>query len=150
MLKLTHALTDEYLYVLQKCFHIGLLKPYFNNLRKELIKMPKVYFNDLGLRNVLISYFAPIEQRADKAALLENYVYRRFTELFAREQIRFWRTSEGHEVDFVLEENTFGGFAVEVKFNPSEINTSRYNKFTTAYPVFPLRFLSWREQMLLL
>ncbi|MEZ4772408.1 MAG: ATP-binding protein [Bacteroidia bacterium] len=148
-LRIKNTTADEYLFVLQKCFHIGLLKPFFNNLRKELVKMPKVYFNDLGLRNVLISYFAPIEQRADKGALLENYVYRRLTERFARDQIKFWRTSDGNEVDFVVEETPLGGHSVEVKFSSAEVNTSRYNKFVSTYPAFPLQFVSWREPALL-
>ncbi|MEZ4828911.1 MAG: ATP-binding protein [Bacteroidia bacterium] len=148
-LRISAATAEEYLFVLQKCFHIGLLKPFFNNLRKELVKMPKIYFNDLGLRNMLVSYFAPVEQRADKGALLKNYVYRRLIEQYAREHIKFWRTSDGNEVDFVVEETLEGGHAVEVKFSSAEVSVSRYNKFTTTYPDFPLKFVSWRESGLL-
>lgn len=112
--------------------------------------MPKVYFNDLGLRNVLINYFAPLEQRADKGALLENYAYRRISEQYPKDQIKFWRTADGNEVDFVVEETAFGGKAIEVKFNPTEANSNKYKKFTEAYPHFPLQFYAWREHNLLL
>jgi uncharacterized protein len=148
-LRLTHNATDQFLYVLQKCFHINLVKPFFQNLRKELVKMPKVYFNDLGLRNVLINYFAPFEQRADKGALLENYVFIKLKEKFPAEQIKFWRTADGNEVDFVLEESAFAGKAIEVKFSPTEANPKKYKKFKEAYPQFPLQFYSWREAVLL-
>ena len=40
---------DNYLYVLQNSFHIELVKPFYSNLRKELTKMPKVYFKDAGM-----------------------------------------------------------------------------------------------------
>lgn len=149
-LRLTHAATDQFLYTLQKCFYVGLVKPFYQNVRKELIKMPKVYFLDLGLRNVLINYFAPLDQRADKGALLENYVYRRLLEQYPGDQFKFWRTADGNEVDFVVEETAFGGKAVEVKFNPREANPNKYKKFTEAYPRFPLAFYSWREPSLLL
>ena len=154
-LRLTHPIAEQFLYVLQKSFHIGLVKPFFQNLRKELIKMPKVYFNDLGLRNVLINYFAPLEQRADKGALLENYVYRRLLERTPKDQslggpIKFWRTADGNEVDFVIEETAFSGRAIEVKFNPTEAKSNKYKKFTEAYPTFPLQFYTWREPNLLL
>ena len=43
-LRLTHNLADNYLFVLQKCFHVSLVKPFFQNLRKELVKMPKLVF----------------------------------------------------------------------------------------------------------
>lgn len=124
-LRLTHAATDQFLYTLQKCFYVGLVKPFYQNVRKELIKMPKVYFLDLGLRNVLINYFAPLDQRADKGALLENYVYRRLLEQYPGDQLKFWRTADGNEVDFVVEETAFGGKAVEVKFNPREANPNK-------------------------
>lgn len=112
--------------------------------------MPKVYFNDLGLRNVLINYFAPLEQRADKGALLENYVYRRIMEQYPKDQLKFWRTADGNEVDFIIEENAFSGKAIEVKFNATEANPNKYKKFTEAYPHFPLQFNAWREHNLML
>jgi len=44
----------KYLFLLEQTFIITLLRPYHSNQRKELTKMPKVYFNDIGLRNVAI------------------------------------------------------------------------------------------------
>lgn len=148
-LRLNHHATEQFLYVLQKCFHISLVKPFFQNLRKELVKMPKVYFNDLGLRNVLVNYFAPLEQRTDKGALLENYVFLKLKEEYPTDLIKFWRTSDGNEVDFVLGKSAFEGKSIEVKFNPAEANPNKYKKFKEAYPQFPLQFYSWRETLLL-
>ena len=147
-LGLTHPATENYLYILRKCFHIELVKPFFSNVRKELVKMPKVYFNDLGLRNVLVNYFSPIEQRADKGALLENYVYRNLCDTTNRDKIKFWRTADGNEVDFVLEENNRQGRAIEVKFNEAEANIKRYKKFTELYPDYPIQFFNWRGKKL--
>ena len=149
-LGLTHPATENYLYILRKCFHIEMVKPFFSNVRKELVKMPKVYFNDLGLRNVLVNYFAPIEQRADKVALLENYVYRSLSDQLSRDKIKFWRTADGNEVDFVLEESTKAGKAIEVKFTVTEANTKKYKKFNELYPMYPLQFYSWRGRELFL
>lgn len=143
-LKLTHTTVEQYLYVLQKCFHVSLVRPFFQNLRKELVKMPKLYFNDCGLRNVLINYFVPIEQRADKGALLENYVFTKLSREYSKEQIKFWRTADGQEVDFVLEETFMSGKALEVKFNPTEAKPHKYKKFTETYPQFPLSFYTWQ------
>ena len=147
-LQINNATVEQYLYVLQKCFHVGLLKPFFQNLRKELIKMPKLYFNDLGLRNVLLNYFEPLEQRTDKGALLENYVYLRLSQQY-KEQVKFWRTADGNEIDFVIEQVYGSGKAVEVKFNKTEAKPSKYKKFQEQYPNFPLSFQSWREAVML-
>ena len=147
-LGLTHPATENYLYVLRKCFHIELVKPFFSNVRKELVKMPKIYFNDLGLRNVLVNYFSPIEQRADKGALLENYAYRSLSDQQNRDKIKFWRTADGNEVDFVLEQSSKKGKAIEVKFNEAEASLKKYKKFMELYPNYPVQFFSWRGEKL--
>lgn len=148
-LRITNATVENYLYVLQKCFHISVVKPFYKNLRKELTKMPKVYLNDLGLRNVLINYFSPLEQRADKGMVLENLSYRLLSERFDHDQIKYWRTADGNEVDFVVETSYLKGFAVEVKFNEQEIKPSKYNKFTQNYPDFPMEFWWWKKMELM-
>ncbi|MFN0214546.1 MAG: ATP-binding protein [Saprospiraceae bacterium] len=140
---------SQYLFVLQKCFHISLVRPFARNLRKELTKMPKVYFNDLGLRNALVNYYVSLESRADKGLLLENYVFRQLSERHTLDQIKYWRTADGNEVDFVLEENAYGGKAVEVKFNRSEYKPRKYARFVESYPEYPLEVWSWKERALL-
>ncbi|MGL2994076.1 ATP-binding protein [Flavobacterium sp. TSSA_36] len=144
-LRMNNATVENYLYVLQKCFHITVVKPFYNNLRKELTKMPKVYLNDLGLRNVLINYFSPIAQRADKGIVLENLSFRLLTERFDQDQIKYWRTADGNEVDFVIETSYLKGIAIEVKFSEHEVKQSKYNKFCQNYPDFPLEFWWWKK-----
>ena len=144
-LRMTNAMVENYLYVLQKCFHITLVKPFYNNLRKELTKMPKVYIHDLGLRNILINYFAPIEQRSDKGLILENFCFRVLSENYEQDQIKYWRTADGNEVDFIIETQFLKGFAVEVKFNEQEAKTSKFKKFIATYPNFPLQFWWWKK-----
>ena len=144
-LRMTNATVENYLYVLQKCFHISLVKPFYNNLRKELTKMPKVYINDIGLRNILINYFAPIEQRADKGQVLENFCFRVLLEKFEPDQIKYWRTADGNEVDFIIETQYLKGFAVEVKFTEQDSKVSKYKKFVENYPNFPLEFWWWKK-----
>lgn len=148
-LRMTNATVENYLYVLQKCFHITLVKPFYNNLRKELTKMPKVYINDLGLRNVLINYFSPLEQRADKGMVLENLSFRLLSERYDQDQIKYWRTADGNEVDFIVETSYLKGFAVEVKFNEQEVKLNKYNKFIQNYPDFPLEFWWWKKMDLM-
>lgn len=148
-LQITNATVENYLYILQKCFHITLVRPFYNNIRKELTKMPKIYINDLGLRNVLINYFSPLEQRADKGTVLENLAFRVLSERYDQDQIKYWRTADGNEVDFIVETSYLKGFAVEVKFNEQDAKSSKYNKFTQNYPDFPLGFWWWKKSDLM-
>ncbi len=138
-LKLSVGTIDNYMYLLKKCFHVHLLAPKFTNVRKELTKMPKVYFNDLGLRNVLCQQFDNIDIRMDKGQLIENYVFTRLRKLYGTDSIKFWRTADGNEVDFIVEKKLDEGLAYEVKFSESQFKKSKYKKFEEAYKKFPLR-----------
>ncbi len=94
---------DHYLKILQETFVAELLTPYHANRRKEIVHAPKIYFHDVGLANAIAQRFEPSETRADRGALVENFV---FTELKKNTpsgtQWRFWRTQKGAEVDFVM------------------------------------------------
>lgn len=127
----------NYLYVMEKSFHIHILKPFHNNIRKELTKMPKVYFNDLGLRNALLNNFNLPDMRADKGIAVENYIYIRLRQLFDKESIKFWRTSDGNEVDFIYEQEQ-STCAIEAKYSSNEFKESKYRKFIENYPGIPL------------
>jgi uncharacterized protein len=148
-LKITNITIEKYLIILQKCFHIRLIKPFHKNIRKEIVKMPKIYFEDLGLRNIMINYFTTIDQRIDKGELLENYVYRKTANGTDKDSIKFWRTADGTEVDFIIEDYFENGKSIEVKFNKEEAKISKYKKFTEAYPNYPLSFISWNDINLL-
>lgn len=142
-LKVRNETIANYLEIMQKCFHIALVKPFFKNLRKELVKMPKAYLLDTGLRNCLVNNFQPFAVRLDKGELWENINYKLLTEKYDFEEIKFWRTADGNEVDFIIPE-VATPFAVEAKLNEKLIKRSKYQKFTSVYPEFNFRF-SWYQ-----
>jgi predicted AAA+ superfamily ATPase len=57
---------EKYIYIMQKSFHIAIIRPFYKNIKKELTKMPKIYFYDLGFRNSLLKNFDNINFRIDK------------------------------------------------------------------------------------
>ncbi len=141
-LKMAGATVDNYIYIMQKSFIVNLLTPFYGNLRKELTKMPKVYFNDNGLRNVLTNNFSRFSDRQDKGELLENYVYNRLGKLHGADSLHYWRTADGNEVDFIVEQGIRLGLAYEVKYNDVAFKPNKYHKFTEAYPDFKLFCIS--------
>ena len=145
-LKLDLKTLDKYILVLQKCFHISLIKPFHANLKKELLKMPKVYYNDLGLRNLLSGNFQDFPVRADKGQLLENYVFIRLLEKYTEEEIKFWRTADQKEVDFVIHPAFESSFALEVKFSAANLKKKKYQKFIHTYPEIPLKFILYNTE----
>lgn len=134
---------DKYLHVLQKCFHIDLVRPFYSNLRKELTKMQKVYFRDAGMRNVALNRFYDFRNRDDQGALLENYVFKRLTDLYDKDNIKFWRTTVRHEIDFVTETSFQKGLAWEVKMNCRNIKSASINKFSEIYRAWQVKIISY-------
>jgi hypothetical protein len=134
---------DKYLYVLQNCFHIELIKPFYSNVRKELTKMPKIYFKDSGMRNIALNRFFDFKDREDQGQLIENYVYNRITDLYDNDAIKFWRTADKKEIDFVITTSFNEGFAYEVKIKCRKINTLSQKIFSENYPGYPLEIISY-------
>ena len=60
-------------------FVLKLLLPFFKNRRKELIKTPKVFFCDNGLRNFSLGMFNSFKERIGQGQVFENFT---FSELF--------------------------------------------------------------------
>lgn len=106
---------ERYILALEQSFIIRKLNPYYTNKRQEIIKSPKIYFADNGLRNLALGNFNSLPNRIDKGNLLENNIYNRIYQI-APSKPHFWRTKQGAEVDFVIEKNN-ELIAVESKFN---------------------------------
>jgi len=137
-LQLSVTAVENYIQILRKTFHIHLVRPFFSNLKKELTKMPKVYFNDLGMRNILLNQFSNPDLRLDRGELIENYIFLRLRETYPIDQIKYWRTADGNELDFVVSTEFGKGFAIESKFDEKSFSISKYRKFTETYPEYPL------------
>ena len=138
-LRIKNDTVNNYLLILQKCFHLALIKPFYRNLRKELTKMPKGFLLDSGLRNSLLNNFQSIPDRMDKGELWETAVFRALADRYGEDEIYYWRTADGNEVDFILPEIETS-FAVEAKYDEAAIKSSKYKKFTETYPEIPLHF----------
>jgi len=113
----TRPTLKRYLFLLENTFITKLVLPYYSNPRKELVKMPKVFFEDTGLRNFAINDFSPLNRRVDAGALIENAVYSQLAKsLDFYKELHFWRTKHGSEVDFVIEQKPREAVPVEVKY----------------------------------
>lgn len=105
-------------------------------MRNEIKKGKKIYFYDNGIRNAIISNFAPLEMRNDVGALWENFIIceriKRNAYSGSYAQTYFWRTHDQSEIDFIEEEDgmikTF-----EFKWNTQK-KTRQPQSFFNSYP----------------
>lgn len=117
---LSRPTVKKYLFLLENTYVLKLLPPFFTNKRTEITKLPKVYFEDIGLRNAVINNFNPIKERPSAGAILENFVLSQINkENDSSSKIRFWRSQSKNEVDFVWQENIKEVYPIEVKLNYS-------------------------------
>lgn len=101
-LDLSKPTIENYLFLLENTFTISRLSPFYRNKRKEIIEKQKIFFNDTGLRNLAINNFSSLEFRPDNGSLFENAVFGQlYKNLGLNEELHFWRTQAGAEVDFV-------------------------------------------------
>ncbi len=133
---------QNYLWVMRKSFHVYCPAPFHKRIASELRKMPKLYFADLGLRNSLLNNFSPIGEREDRGDLLENYTYLRLRKERDEESVKFWRTQNQQEVDFVILHDNGSSEAIEVKYTEKSFRESKYAHFRKTYPETPLRCVS--------
>ena len=110
----------DWLSILEASFQVFILRPYFANLGKRLVKSPKVYFTDTGLLCYLVGLRDGEHAAAGPmgGAIFENLVVAELvkTLLHRGEEapLYFWRTAAGSEVDLVLESQS-GLIPIEIK-----------------------------------
>jgi predicted AAA+ superfamily ATPase len=127
---------ENYIGLLEKCFVVFRLESFSRNMRNEIKKGKKIYFYDNGVRNAVISNFAPLELRTDVGALWENLMVservKRNSYAGSYAQLYFWRTHDQKEIDLVEEQDgvlsTF-----EIKYNP-RVKAKPPKAFAENYP----------------
>jgi hypothetical protein len=95
--------------VLEATCQIFILRPYFRNVGKRLVKTPKVYFADVGtlcylvgLKDAEHAMSGPMGSAIFKTAVVGE-IMRRLSGRGERPHLYFWRTSTGVEVDLIVE-----------------------------------------------
>ncbi|MCY4674466.1 MAG: ATP-binding protein [Bacteroidetes bacterium] len=98
-----------WLSILEATYQVIVLRPYFSNVGKRLVKTPKVYFTDVGTLCHLVGLRDPEHAASGPmgGAILETAVlseiFKTLTHRGITPRIYFWRTLSGSEVDLVVE-----------------------------------------------
>jgi len=103
------ATANAWMSILETSYTVFLLKPYYKNYNKRLVKSPKLYFCDTGLVASLLGLedSRQIETHYLRGELFENMVVSEFVKhAYARGRepnLFFWRDSNNQEVDLLAE-----------------------------------------------
>lgn len=137
-LALSRPIVEKYLDVLEKMFVVINLRGFSRNLRKEVSKMSKYYFVDLGIRNALINNFNRLQIRNDAGVMFENYcIIEKIKHYYNQRLIPnlyFWRTHDQKELD-LIEEKSGRLWAYEFKLSDKKlVSPKTAHEFSVNYP----------------
>jgi uncharacterized protein len=122
LLYVDNKTVERYIFLLEQVFIVFRLQPYHNRPRKEIGRLRKVYFYDLGVLNSLVQNHNAMDIRTDVGAVWENFcILERLKSNSYRRNFAlsyFWREGTGGsgEVDYVEVSNGKVS-AYEIKWN---------------------------------
>lgn len=95
---------SEFITIAEETYIADTIRPFSKNRKSEIIRNPKIFFEDTGMRNFLVKNMnRDLALRLDTGALIENFVYNELVnkiDIFT--EIKFWRTKSEAEIDFLL------------------------------------------------
>lgn len=132
------ATVSNYIEIFIKNYILIPLPSFKTNTRKAVSANRKLYFYDLGIRNILVKDFRDLDLRPDKGGVFENFIVSEIEKKRknnnAKQTMYFYREYGGKEIDLVLEDYKKEYICIEVKTNKTAGNKDIFplpHTFTT-------------------
>lgn len=117
-LEISHTSIKTYLDLLTDFYMVRQLKPWAGNLKKRLVKSPKIYIRDTGIlhRLLQISSFEVLQGHPAMGSSWEGFVVEQILSVLDdRWDYSYYRTATQVELDLVLQTPTGETWAIEIK-----------------------------------
>lgn len=122
---------EKYLFIMENTYIIKLVRPYSSNIRSELFKLPKIYFYDTGLMQML---WLKGLQKEIIGNVFETAVFAELVKKYGKDAILYWRTKDRKEIDFILKiKNSVT--PIEAKLNFNRFSPTAVNYFNAHYGI---------------
>lgn len=109
----------NYIEIFIKNYILIPLPSFKTNIRKAVSENKKLYFYDLGIRNILIRDFRDLDLRQDKGGVFENFLISEIEKAKrlqnAKVNMYFYREYGGKEIDLIVEDYKKNYTTVEIK-----------------------------------
>lgn len=119
-LDITSPTVQKYLSFLENSFMITVLPSYHINIKKRIVKAPKIYFRDTGILHYFhkINSFNDIQGHPIVGNSWEAYVIEQIKQLTQdKYTLYYYRTHRGTECDLLLVDGVNVIYAIEIKFS---------------------------------
>jgi len=127
-LGVAHTTARHYLDILEGAYMVRELQPWFGNLRKRVVKSPKVYLRDSGLLHTLLRLrtFRELEVHPKVGASWEGFAMEQVLRRVGERDAFFWATHAGAELDLlVLGRGKKWGFEFKFRETPAITKSMR-------------------------
>lgn len=116
---------SNYIEIFIKNYILIPLPSFKTNLRRAVSENRKLYFYDLGIRNILIQDFRELELRQDKGGVFENFIISELEKLRrlsnAKINTYFYREYGGKEIDLIVEDYHKRYTTIEIKMDQGKM-----------------------------
>jgi predicted AAA+ superfamily ATPase len=136
--RLAKQTVEKYLFIMENTYIIRLVRPFSRNIRTELFKQPKIFFHDTGLMQML---WLKGLQKELIGNVFETSIFSELTKRFGMESVRYWRTKDKREIDFIVTRRDTP-LPIEVKLNFAQCRQAALNYFSRYYDSDPYRVVA--------
>ena len=122
---------EKYIFILENTYILKRVRPFSRNIRSELFKLPKIYFYDTGLMQMLWLKKLP---REIIGQVFETGIFAGLAKKYGRESVFYWRTKDKKEIDFILRIKD-ALIPIEVKLNYEQFHPTAIRYFNEHYGI---------------
>ncbi len=120
---------EKYLFIMENTYILKLLRPFSGNIRSELFKLPRIFFYDTGIMQML---WLKGLQKELIGSVFETGIFAELVKRHHKDSIYYWRTKDKKEIDFIVRIKK-DILPVEVKLNFEQFRHSAVNYFMKKY-----------------
>ncbi|MDP1845381.1 MAG: ATP-binding protein [Candidatus Moranbacteria bacterium] len=129
--KIAKSTVERYLFIMENTYVIKLVHPYSKNIRSELFKVPKIYFYDTGLMQIL---WLKNLQKEIIGNVFETSIFSELVKIYDKDAVLYWRTKDKKEIDFIVRKNS-SYIPIEAKLNFNQFNPAAIRYFQEKYHI---------------
>lgn len=120
---------EKYLFIMENTYILKLVRPFSGNIRSELFKLPKIFFYDTGIMQML---WLKGLQKEIIGNVFETAIFAELVKKHDKGSVYYWRTKDKKEIDFIIriKKNVL---PVEVKLNFEQFRPAAVSYFTGKY-----------------
>jgi len=120
----------KYIEIFEGTFMVRILQPWYQNIKKRLVKRPKIYIRDSGIFHTLMTINAENQLHSNPklGASWEGFALECIIEILSKQvsELYFWATHAGGELDLFWQ-NKGKNWGIDFKFMDAPKKTKSFN-----------------------